>query len=392
MMVKKLPTEAVSDGTSMVDSAFHRKSEDQCRPPPLRIVVGRQMDGASSYLKHPHSIFMTQPGMATDSHTARAHYEVNNDVAQNLPSKRMHPDATSTWALRSSISGSRTVYTNWRDHYHWEKLHFKHLPGWMRDNQHIHNHYRPQLKSYTLCLLSIFRLHTETVNIWTHLVGLVITIASYIACVVTLDGAAADYVIFTIFSLTAFSCFFNSAMFHTFCCYSADVSRFWNRLDYASIAALQIGSFISWIYYSLYCYKTLRIIYMTLLSTIGVIVLGTFLFERFTRPQYRNCRAISFVGLGLCGVAPILHSSSLSGFQYSYQYLSGNWLLFLAISYLIGAAIYAVRIPERLWPGKFDLFFHSHQYLHVSTIFSVSFHFYGMWRLANFQLHYASCK
>lgn len=32
-----------------------------------------------------------------------------------------------------------------------------------------------------------------------------------------------------------------------------------------------------------------------------------------------------------------------------------------------GGAIYALRVPERWFPGKFDLFFHSHQLFHVST-------------------------
>ena len=32
-----------------------------------------------------------------------------------------------------------------------------------------------------------------------------------------------------------------------------------------------------------------------------------------------------------------------------------------------GAAIYAMRIPERWYPGKFDLVLHSHQLFHVSS-------------------------
>ena len=30
-----------------------------------------------------------------------------------------------------------------------------------------------------------------------------------------------------------------------------------------------------------------------------------------------------------------------------------------------GALVYAQRVPERWFPGKFDLFFHSHQIFHV---------------------------
>ena len=33
-----------------------------------------------------------------------------------------------------------------------------------------------------------------------------------------------------------------------------------------------------------------------------------------------------------------------------------------------GAIIYANRVPERWFPGKFDLWLHSHQLFHVSPI------------------------
>ena len=34
--------------------------------------------------------------------------------------------------------------------------------------------YRPELHSYSLCLNSVLRVHNETANIWTHLLGSVL--------------------------------------------------------------------------------------------------------------------------------------------------------------------------------------------------------------------------
>ena len=48
------------------------------------------------------------------------------------------------------------------------------LPSWMKDNEFIHFYYRPQLNSASSCFRSIFQLHTETGNIWTHLLGCVV--------------------------------------------------------------------------------------------------------------------------------------------------------------------------------------------------------------------------
>ena len=53
----------------------------------------------------------------------------------------------------------------------WRVCHFKDLPEFLRDNDFLHNMHRPQLNSFYECIKSILRIHTETGNIWTHLLG-----------------------------------------------------------------------------------------------------------------------------------------------------------------------------------------------------------------------------
>ncbi|CAN6301702.1 unnamed protein product [Urochloa humidicola] len=53
---------------------------------------------------------------------------------------------------------------------------YRALPGYLRDNEYIHRHYRcewplPQV------LLSVFSIHNETLNVWTHLIGFFIFLA-----------------------------------------------------------------------------------------------------------------------------------------------------------------------------------------------------------------------
>ena len=50
-------------------------------------------------------------------------------------------------------------------------LHHDALPSYLRDNEYLHKHHRPQLNSVIECFKTVFRIHTETGNIWTHLVG-----------------------------------------------------------------------------------------------------------------------------------------------------------------------------------------------------------------------------
>lgn len=45
------------------------------------------------------------------------------------------------------------------------------LPDWLKDNDFLLHGHRPPMPSFRACFKSIFRIHTETGNIWTHLLG-----------------------------------------------------------------------------------------------------------------------------------------------------------------------------------------------------------------------------
>ena len=51
---------------------------------------------------------------------------------------------------------------------------YEELPKWLQVNPFIHRRHRPPRDSYSYCLKSVFGLHTETVNIWTHMMAFVI--------------------------------------------------------------------------------------------------------------------------------------------------------------------------------------------------------------------------
>ena len=55
----------------------------------------------------------------------------------------------------------------------WTVQKFEYLPEWLQDNEFLRHGHRPPLPSFAECFRSILALHTETGNIWTHLIGLV---------------------------------------------------------------------------------------------------------------------------------------------------------------------------------------------------------------------------
>ena len=52
----------------------------------------------------------------------------------------------------------------------WKTIHISKVPKWMR-HEFVLSGYRPKMSSYTKALFSIFRLHNQSGNIWSHLIG-----------------------------------------------------------------------------------------------------------------------------------------------------------------------------------------------------------------------------
>ncbi|KAJ1095550.1 hypothetical protein NDU88_000712 [Pleurodeles waltl] len=59
-------------------------------------------------------------------------------------------------------------------------------------------------------------------------------------------------------------------------------------------------------------------------------------------------------------------------------------LMFVAMLYLIGGAVYAGRIPERFCPGRFDIWFHSHQIFHTLVVVGAMIHLYYISQMQEF--------
>ncbi|KAM7537601.1 hypothetical protein Aperf_G00000068996 [Anoplocephala perfoliata] len=75
-------------------------------------------------------------------------------------------------ATRAVEQAEEFMMQLWQQVGRWRVVHYSKLPDWLRDNDYLLWGHRPQLASFQLCFRSIFRIHTETGNIWTHLIGM----------------------------------------------------------------------------------------------------------------------------------------------------------------------------------------------------------------------------
>jgi adiponectin receptor len=113
----------------------------------------------------------------------------------------------------------------------WKVCHFKHLPSWLQDNDFLHRGHRPPLPSFGACFKSVFRIHTETGNIWTHLLGCVmfIAVAIYFITRPSYEIQLQEKLIFSAFFIGAIICLGFSFAFHTLSCHSEMVGKLFSK-------------------------------------------------------------------------------------------------------------------------------------------------------------------
>lgn len=275
----------------------------------------------------------------------------------------------------------------------WRVLPHHALPKWLQDNDYLLTGHRPQLDSFIACFKSIFRIHTETGNIWTHLLGAIafISIAIYFIARPEIEIQWQEKVIFSTFFMAAIVCLSCSWLYHTMSCHSPSVSYVFAKLDYCGIAILTMGSFVPWLYYSFYCQFVTKMTYIAVILALGVAAIVVSMWNKFASPKYRPLRAGLFIGLGLSGIIPAIHYSVNMGFVAAFTAGALGWLVLMAVLYISGALLYALRIPERFFPGKCDIWFQSHQLFHVFVVVAAFVHYHGICLMAAHRLAKGDC-
>ena len=179
-----------------------------------------------------------------------------------------------------------------------------------------------------------------------------------------------------VFLVGAIVCLSFSAVCHTLACVGARVSSIVWRVDYVGIAALIVASFYPVVFYSFYCVPRARDAYLATMSAFGVLTLGVTLADRFQATKYSPLRAALFSCLGGLGSFPILHQTWFVWAEKPTPIAVMLWLeLLMGACYLSGAIIYARAVPEKWKPGRFDLWFSSHNIFHVLVVMGAVVHY-----------------
>ncbi|KUI68671.1 hypothetical protein VM1G_04295 [Cytospora mali] len=265
-------------------------------------------------------------------------------------------------------------------------------PMWL-DNAFIITGYRQTSNSYWGSFGSIFALHNESVNIWSHLLGAItFTTLGFLAYTFFEASVAPRYASATGTDWLVFGCFFAgaclclgmSATYHALCNHSPGVAKWGNKLDYTGIVCLILGSYVPAMYYGFYCFPKLTELYLSTICILGLGCLIVSWFEHFRTPEWRPYRALMFVCLGVSGVVPVIHGLTIYGYQTLDERMGLSWVLLQGVLYILGAIIYAMRYPERSFPRTFDIWGSSHQIFHVLILLAAASHLCGMVKAFDF--------
>lgn len=145
-------------------------------------------------------------------------------------------------------------------------------------------------------------------------------------------------------------------------------------MDILGICILAVGAGTSATYYACYCDAITRFNYWALNLGAGAAAAATLFDTGGGGSKIRALRGGVFSILAISAMLPILQRSYSLGWRQSYHEVGSQWYLAEALSLLTGVGLFVASIPERLRPGSFDIWGHSHQLFHLFALAGAAFH------------------
>lgn len=241
---------------------------------------------------------------------------------------------------------------------------------------HIEEGYRQSGLPWMYYISSLFQMHNETLNVWTHLIGFVLCVYNLLSFQDKYDLIDDPYMWPLVAGYAGMSAMFLfSACAHLMANTSSVVHYTGFGVDYAGLSLYGIGSVVLHFNYTVHHSVKGSFIHeysvpIGCVLTIFVCICGCVSKFRYSRPYPFERKLWIIVPVGLVFILveiPILHRVYL----YLLHRIDDNSLIHHMghmTFFIVAAVFFGSHIPERWYPGKFDLIGHSHQIFHVFIV------------------------
>ncbi|KAI0997232.1 hypothetical protein K3495_g10954 [Podosphaera aphanis] len=257
---------------------------------------------------------------------------------------------------------------------------YEDLPVPWRVNPHITKGYR-FTESKVECVRSMFDITNESVNIWSHAIGLLIVLSIafyyYPTSVNFSMSTKTDIFIAAVFFFAACKCLVCSTMWHTMNSVADQclMERF-ACVDYTGISLLIAASIMTTEYTAFYCEPIFQWGYLTTTAILGIGGVILPWHPTFNRADMAWARVAFYMTLGGTGFAPAFHLLLTRGTSWAWEFYAP--IIKSLLVYTTGAFVYASQIPEKWYPGAFDYIGGSHNLWHFAVLFGILFHYVAM--------------
>ncbi|KAK5862069.1 hypothetical protein PBY51_017500 [Eleginops maclovinus] len=259
------------------------------------------------------------------------------------------------------------------------------IPKVFREDSIISGYRHPHSSALD-CILSSFHMNNETVNIWTHFLPTWYFLWRFFALCSTMNFLTDSYTWpLLVYMLLICIYPFTSSCAHTFSTMSPESRHICYFFDYGALSLYSLGCAISYGHYAMPdCWVNTWLHQHFAPIAIGNTVLCTSLscYSRFLELQFpqrsKVLRTGAFVLPFMFDTVPLFYRILLccGGNCLPSEALSSHCyhLLFAFLT----CFLFTSHFPERLAPGRFDYFGHSHQLFHISAVVGTHFQMEGV--------------
>lgn len=237
--------------------------------------------------------------------------------------------------------------------------------------------YRVPNMAWKYYFFSLFQLHNETVNVWTHLIGTCIIVSKLYGYFDEFD-LHRDNVLGTllIFGVTCIIGLMTSAMVHLLHGKSPYVHIVAFMIDYIGATFCSFGSGIMGVYglseKSVYdCLEYFYLPLLTISSYVNFVNLCGAKILYGHDPYNLNRKYMFLFGMSIQAIinmAPFAPRYVQCFYDETCSMTSLNHLTAIQIVFVLEALTFTAHQPEKTWPGKFDIVGHGHQIFHVLIV------------------------